>query len=261
MNRCDQFIKERKYLLNVSPSTISWYQHAFKWLPSESPSEPELKMMVMRMRERGLKPTGCNAVIRAVNCYLRWSGSTLKIAKLKEPEFVIQTFTEKQVRLLLGIKPKNDHERRLHLLVLLLFDTGCRISEALGIAWADVDWDNLLLTLHGKGRKDRIVPISMELRKALWKHKDAGLWTFGRCAALRSVKSLCRRLGFEPPSRTLHSFRHTFGTAWIRRGGSVAALQRILGHTTITMSMRYVHLQTDDLAKQHQQISMLNRKA
>jgi integrase/recombinase XerD len=48
-----QFIKERQYLMNVTPATKEWYTHAFKWLSSESPTDAELKDMVIRMREKG----------------------------------------------------------------------------------------------------------------------------------------------------------------------------------------------------------------
>jgi len=79
MGRFDDFVRERKYLHNVSPNTVRWYVHAFKWLPSESPTQDELKSMVVRMRQAGLKETGANAVIRAVNAYLHWnSGSERK---------------------------------------------------------------------------------------------------------------------------------------------------------------------------------------
>src|SRR5271154_829513 len=98
--RFEQFIRERTYLMNVSPATIRWYTHAFKWLPNESPTDPELKDVVIRMRERGLKTTGCNAAIRAINAYLKWSGSTFKIPKMKEPEFIPPTFAGEQVKLL-----------------------------------------------------------------------------------------------------------------------------------------------------------------
>lgn len=80
------------------------------------------------------------------------------------------TFSAEQVRLMLSFKPKTDFEKRLHLLIMILFDIGCRISEALELRVEDVDLDNLLLTLHGKGRKDRKVPISLILRKALFKY-------------------------------------------------------------------------------------------
>jgi integrase/recombinase XerD len=121
------------------------------------------------------------------------------------------------VKALVSFKPTTDFERRLHLLILILLDTGARISEVLGLQIEDIDLDNMLLTLHGKGRKDRKVPFSYQLRKALFKYIESrrGLlfltvnatpWT--RIGALRAVKLHCERLGFTPPARTLHAFRH-----------------------------------------------------
>src|SRR5271166_5795088 len=69
----EQFIRERQYLTNVSPATLEWYKHSLKWLRTESPAEDELKGAVLRMREKGLKATGCNSAIRAINAYLHWS--------------------------------------------------------------------------------------------------------------------------------------------------------------------------------------------
>ena len=71
--RFEQFIQERKYLTNVSTSTLEWYEHSFRWLVNPAPTEADLKDMVMRMRAKGNKPTGCNCVIRAVNAYLHWA--------------------------------------------------------------------------------------------------------------------------------------------------------------------------------------------
>jgi len=167
--RFEAFIRERRYLKNVSSSTLSWYTHAVKWLPSETPSEEELKNTVMRMREKGLQATGCNSAIHAINAYLKWSGSPLKIPQLRQPKNILPTFNAPQIALLVNWKPraKNSYERRLHLLTLLLLDTGCRITEALILHVRDVDLDNMLMTLDGKGQKQRIVPFSFALRKAL----------------------------------------------------------------------------------------------
>ena len=134
------FLREKQYLENVSTNTLRWYKHALKWLPSESPDERALKNMVIRMREKGLKATGCNAAIRAINCYLRWSGSPHTIHQLREPQLVLPTFSNEQVKLLVSYKPKTDFQRLLHLLILILLDTGCRISEALSIRSSDIDW-------------------------------------------------------------------------------------------------------------------------
>jgi len=135
--------------------------------------------------------------------------------------------------------------------VLFLFDTGCRISEALTLRVSEIDFDNLLVTLDGKGRKQRVVPFSFELRRALFRHvtelRKPDLLLFasrnetrlGRRVVLRDVKVLCNRLGFVPPARTLHACRHTFGANYIRRGGSVFHLQKVLGHSSLEMTRRY----------------------
>ena len=276
-----QFIRERQYLSNVSPATIDWYKTSLKWLPSESPSQEQLKDAVMRMREKGLKATGCNCVIRAINAYLHWSSAGterkcgpgcphVRVPKVKEPELVLPTFSASQVKRLLKWKPKVRAQRRLHLLTLLLLDTGCRISEALTLRVREVDMDNMLITLDGKGRKQRVVPFSFELRKGLFQYTrdyerkpDALLLAsrnetrLGRRVMLRDVKLLCKRLGFEPPARTLHAFRHTFALNYLRRGGSVFHLQKVLGHSTLEMTRRYANLLTEDLQAVHQRLSLL----
>jgi integrase/recombinase XerD len=259
------FLREKQYLQNVSSNTLRWYKHALKWLPSEQPDEAGLKEMVIRMRERGLKATGCNAAIRAINCYLKWSKSPHKIQQLREEKMIMPTFSDSQVKTLINFKPTTAFERRLHLLILILFDTGCRISEALGIRAADIDMDGLLITLHGKGRKDRKVPISFELRKALFRYdaKDklfvASTGTpWGRMGALRSVKLHCQKLGFEPPPRTLHSFRHTAALNFVRNGMGVLHLMKMLGHSSLVMSQRYVNLSVSDLQAGHESKSLLN---
>jgi len=266
-----QFVRERQFLSNVSPSTLEWYKHSFKWLHTEAPSQDELKDAVLRMREKGLKATGCNSAIRAINAYLKWSGSSLKISQLKEPQLVLPTFTAQQVRLLVTWKPKNKYQRRLHLLILFLLDTGCRISEALNLRVREIDFENLLVTLDGKGRKQRVVPFSFELRKAMFRYchecsrtPDSLLFAnrtqtkLGRRNVLRDVKVVCRRLGFNPPARTLHAFRHTFAVNYLRKGGSVFHLQKVLGHSTLEMTRRYANLMTEDLQKIHEQVSLLS---
>lgn len=284
MNHFAAFVRERQYLHNVSPSTVSWYTHALKWLPSESPSQDDLKDVVMRMRERGLKATGCNSAIRAINAYLHWSSAGterkcgpgclhLRVPQLKEPQLVLPTLTAAQIALLVTWRPRPKHfyPRRLHLLVLLLLDTGCRITEALTLHVRDIDFDNLLVTLDGKGRKQRVVPFSFELRKALHRfitdfhHKPDSLLfatrrgtRVRRMTALRGVKILCHQLGFDPPARTLHAFRHTFSVNYLRRGGSVFHLQKVLGHSTLEMTRRYANLVTADLQDVHERVSLLS---
>lgn len=276
-----QFIRERQYLLNVTPSTLDWYGNSLRWLPCESPTEEQLKDVVIKMREKGLKATGCNSVIRAVNSYLHWTHNPkikcspacthLKVPSLKEPEFILPTFTAAQVKLIVKWRPKGRYKVRLQLLALILLDTGARISEALGVRVTDIDLDNLLMTLDGKGRKQRVVPFSFELRKRLFRYitdnnrKRGALLLasrnetkLGRRVTLRDIKRMCSKyLGFAPPPRTQHAFRHTFAINYLRRGGSVFHLQKVLGHSDLEMTRRYANLLTEDLQNVHERVSLL----
>ncbi len=278
-----EFTRERQFLTNVSPSTLEWYKHSFKWLSTETPTQDDLKAAVLRMREKGLKATGCNSAIRAINTYVHWlnAGSEVKcgsackhpkISQLKEPQLVLPTFTEQQIRALIACKTKNPYQRRLHLLILFLLDTGCRISEALTLHVSEIDFENMLVTLDGKGRKQRVVPFSFQLRKALFRYckemsrtPDQLLFAnrehtkLGRRNMLRDVKLLCRKLNIVPPGRTLHAFRHTFAVNYLRRGGSVFHLQKVLGHSTLEMTRRYANLVTADLQAVHERVSLLGR--
>jgi len=175
---------------------------------------------------------------------------------MKIEERVLPTFDGAHVARLMHWRPRSIAQHRLQALVATLCDTGARIDEILGLRWEDVDFDNLRLTLHGKGRKDRKTPMSLELRKRmfLWQRKSerkVGLvfgtmdgTKQGRRNVLRDVKALCRGLGFEPPARTLHSFRYTFALNYLRNGGSVFHLQKCLRHSSLEMTRRYANLST-----------------
>ena len=217
--RFEQFIRERQYLTNVTPATIEWYRRCLKWLPSESPTQTDLRVVVLRMREKGLKETGVNTVLRCVNAYLHWSsGSERKCgAGCTHPRIATTERASSRaahvhrcaIKLLVAWKPKGQYQRRLHLLILLLLDTGCRISEALTLRVSDVNFENLLVTLDGKGRKQRVVPFSFELRKALFRY----------CKELRSqagLAALCQPDGdhVEPP-KCLAGREAALPQAWI----------------------------------------------
>jgi integrase/recombinase XerD len=276
MNDPDRFIRERTYLHNVSPRTVTWYRESFKWLAKvpQPITEGGLKDLVIRMRESGLKPISCNNRIRAINAYLRWSGTDLKLSRLKEEQEILPTLSGDQILAIIAWKPRSACERRLHTLVCTLLDCGLRISEALNLTVDRVDVDNLLLTVKGKGRKERRVPFSYELRRILWKYIQSlpiggtpseGRLVFstldggglGRRDVLRDFKRMCKKLGFSAPRRSLHALRHSFASNYIRRGGSQFHLMKILGHTSLEMTKKYVQLQTDDLQAVHDRLSPL----
>jgi integrase/recombinase XerD len=265
----EAFIRERKYLKNVTLKTQSWYAQAFRHLANPNPTQADLTEFVVRLRKAGLKPVSVNCFARAINAYLKWSGSSLKIPRLKEEQKVLPMFKETDIERIVRWTPKSRYEQRTQLLVLMLCDTGCRISELLTLRWSKVDMDNLLVTVLGKGQKERTIPFSYELRRFLFRYqKESKYGLVFACNtgtaltprnAHHTVERFCKRVGIEAPERLLHSLRHLYATTYLRRGGNLFCLQRALGHTSLTMVRRYAQTTVDDLQSVHQRVSLLSR--
>jgi len=263
------FIKDRKYLRNVSPRTIEFYEDCLRSVNKYGDfSESGIKKWVIGQREAGISARSVNTRITGVNAYLKWAGETHRAEFLKEENKPLAVYGTPAISKILAFKP-SARQRRTHTLLLLTFDCGLRVSEAVGLRVSDLDFDNLLISVKGKGNKHRLVPMSQEMRKILWRFcTDRTGFVFStrdgkalmRRNVLRDVKLLCKRIGVDVPRRSVHAARHTMATDYIRQGGSVVKLQRILGHSNITTTMRYVHLQGQDLIEEHQKLGILGRR-
>jgi integrase/recombinase XerD len=157
-------------------------------------------------------------------------------------------------------------------MALLILDTGMRLKEVLSLRVGDIDLDNLLITIRdGKGGKQRVVPISVELRRVMFKYTStlapSGLVFYSRDGARllqnnvrRDFKTVCTRLKISGVKGGFHVLRHTFAVNYVRNGGDVFRLQRVLGHADLSMTRRYVDLQTADLQAVHDGLSLLTRR-
>jgi integrase/recombinase XerD len=281
----DRFLKERTYLHNVTPATLLWYQVAFKNYhasfsgnPAPVPTKTALQDFVVAQRQRGIRPVTVNTYIGAMNAFCAWLhqeghvAERLKVTKLRVERRILAVLDDAQMRALIGYRPTSFGQRRVHLAALLTLDTGLRVSEMLHLRHSDVDFDNLILKVFGKGQKERLVPFSPELRKRLYrfeqlkeKKRVRNQFVFGGFGSTRwekrnsstSLYLMQRKLGL--PLFGWHRLRHTFATNYLRQGGDIVRLSMVLGHTQITTTQRYLHLLTEDLSASHQKVSILNR--
>jgi integrase/recombinase XerD len=272
----EQFIRERTYLKGVSQNTLHWYRDSFHAFQDATHSKEAIVQRISELMVRGVKAVSINTYLRCINAYLRWlhlehGHDLIKIPRLKEEQKVLVTFAPVQVKALLTFKPKGRNQARAHAASCLILDTGLRISEALGIQRDDIDLDNMFIRVTGKGNKQRLVPMSLELRKLLFRwtqRHPKGLVFATRIGTRltvrnfqRDFKALCARLAITDVRCSPHTLRHTFAVSYLRAGGNLFYLSKILGHTTVTTTQRYLQsLGIDDLKAVHDRLSLLTRQ-
>jgi integrase/recombinase XerD len=285
-NFTERFTKERQYLKGVTPSTLAWYRHSFRAfnavLEREYCSTSEFKAGIiqriqeLRLEGRGNKAVSINTYLRCLKAFLKWAyeegllRESVKLSWLKEEQKVLATLSEAHIRALVGCKPTTRAATRLHCLICLLLDTGMRISEALGLTKGDVDFENLVVKVIGKGMKHRLVPFSSELRRLLWRYvqRTDGLIYVTRNNTrlssrdvLRDMRKIGGQLGIAGVRLSPHTLRHTFAVSYLRAGGNLFYLSRILGHSSIETTQRYLQsLGVQDLQAVHDKLSLLSKR-
>lgn len=154
--------------------------------------------------------------------------------------------------------------KRDEAVLLLLYGAGLRIGEALGLTRrAFVSGNGKLLTVLGKGRKERSLPLLPQIGEALQAYLklcpydpglDGPLFLGARGGALNPrviqlrVESLRHQLGL-PEETTPHALRHSFATHLLAGGGDLRAIQELLGHASLSTTQRYTKVDAAALMK------------
>lgn len=184
------------------------------------------------------------AVFNELNRLGEWKGENpLKnMRPFRTEEMEMAWLTHDQISLLLGECKRHDHPD-LETVVRICLATGARWSEAEGLKKSQLSEYKITFT-KTKGKKNRTVPISQALYKALVEDKKSKLFT----DCYGAFRSAFERTGIElPPGQLTHVLRHTFASHFMMNGGNILVLQRVLGHTDIKMTMRYAHFAPDHL--------------
>jgi site-specific recombinase XerD len=194
------------------------------------------------------------------------------------PKGNILPFTDEQVLALNAATRQSRAPDRDAAIFVLLYDTGLRASELIDLTVGDVDRSTGELTVVGKGSKRRTVFMSTAARRALWRYLEAerrdampsdplfisvGGNTPGAHLTLAGVHDVVAHAGSRAKITdrrcSPHTCRHTFAVSFLRNGGSVLELQRLLGHESLEMVRRYVELVDEDLKIAHRRASPADR--
>lgn len=216
------------------------------------------------------------AAIRMLHRYLTIEGHrsddpTANLEGVKVPSGIPKPLTETQVTQLLdavvGHEPIDHRDRAL---LELLYATGARISEAVGLSIGDIDLDGRLVRLYGKGAKERIVPFGSSAAGALddwfsargrarlvpvrWQRRGDAEAVFlntrgsrlTRQAAWLVVKKYGRRAGLAD-ELSPHVLRHSCATHLLDHGADLRVVQEMLGHVSISTTQVYTRVSQERL--------------
>lgn len=178
-----------------------------------------------------------------------------RLQRVKVPQARFDFFTREESEALLQAA-RNEEER---LMMLFALHTGARVSEQLALKWADVDFRNRFIVIRQavirgevgptKNGRERKVPLTASLEAALKRHKHLRSelvfcnhkgepledWSL-----LDRLRITCRRAGLR--GIRWHELRHSFASQLVIAGVPIRQVQEWLGHSTITMTLRYSHL-------------------
>lgn len=275
--RLDRFLDHLRFEKNASPHTVAAYRR-------------DLLQFLAFLKARGSNVTGAdNADVRAFLASLHSSGvrkSTLarKLAAVRafyqfgircgwrkdNPGRVVATprqdkpvptfLTEEEMANFLDLPPaKKALDLRDRAALELLYATGVRVSELVGLNLDDIALSQKLIRVRGKGKKERLVPFGRTAEDFLRRYLGARgsihggrissdavfLNVRGERLSARSIQRLvasCLRRAAVRRRISPHSLRHSFASHLLSRGADLRVIQELLGHASLATTQKYTHL-------------------
>jgi site-specific recombinase XerD len=228
-----------------------------------------------------ISPSTINQHARCLRAFANWlyqeeytGDHLLRRLKLpKVPKVEMNPLSSAEVRqVLASLDSKSVNGRRSAAIVALLYDTGMRAGELVGMQLADVHFDTGEISVIGKGEKQRIVVAGRMALRTLRRYLEIRHGGIGRNEdrvftnstgmpmTTGDIGHIFRRLRRRCGVERLHAhlLRHSFAVQFLRNGGDVLTLQRLLGHSSIATTNMYVTLTSVDLVNVHRRNSPLD---
>lgn len=217
---------------------------------------------------------------------IRKDDPTSTIESPKQARTLPKTLSETEVSILIKTASQNGggDSARLVCLLEMLYATGLRVSELVGLPQSAINDDKQFLMISGKGGRERMVPLSEPAQKALAKYTDirqqfistedkgdqsqwlfpsrtseSGHLTRQRFAQL--LKDLADNAGIEASRVSPHILRHAFATHLLSNGADLRSVQKMLGHADIATTQIYTHIVGDKAKKTVEEKHPLAKKA
>jgi site-specific recombinase XerD len=238
----------------------------------------EMELYIKKFTENWdhLSPKSKKRKMSAVSTFLDWLKTHEKLnhsiqvfSQIKTPRIIPHFISVDECLSLIEFlkqqkpsKASSDQE----LLFYLLYGCGLRVSEACNIQWINIDFNRRTITILGKGRKERLAMTPLiVLEKLKCRDRNNELWIWGeKSLATRKAYEMIRQLGRSAgllQSLHPHALRHSYATHLLTSGSDLRVLQQLLGHTNLSATELYTHLDIDHLARSMEMHHPLSKKS
>ncbi|MBV7328388.1 tyrosine-type recombinase/integrase [Chloroflexi bacterium TSY] len=283
-HQIDEFFIDRKSR-NLTHSTLRWYEESLStWRDflitsnvdsTEGVTPNHLRRFILQLHRRR-NEGGVVHVFGAIRAFLKWyenefasedwKNPLYKVKAPKRTEIIQEPIDLPDFQALLGTCDvgtfTGDRDRAM---LLFLLDTGVRKKEFVDLLIRDVNLrTGDVLIRQGKGGKSRVVFAGARTRRALRNYlahrdnpsKEESLWITrqGEGITYHGFRQAIRRRAIKANIKEpgIHEFRRAFAVNYLRNGGDIHTLQRMLGHADLRVIHRYLALVQDDLRTSHQ---------
>ncbi len=274
----NQYLDYLKYERNLSLNTITSYHNDLKLLASYY----DLKKVTPEEATKyftnlNLSPKSKAHTLTVLNSfYIFLVGENIlksnpfsQIRQPKLPKHLPEYLTIEEIDTLLDVNLNDAYSYRNKAMLETLYATGIRVSELVNLEMVNIDFDNEILRIMGKGRKERIVPLTDIAVKYLHLYidnyrqellgKTTSNYVFisrnqkniSRQAFFKIIKSLCVEKGIHKEVSP-HTIRHSFATHLLANGADLRVIQELLGHEDITTTQIYTHLSNAEIKKDYE---------
>ncbi|MDE2607098.1 MAG: site-specific tyrosine recombinase XerD [Burkholderiales bacterium] len=283
----DTFIDALWLEEGLSRNTLAAYRRDLalyeRWLAGRGlrlPATTEADLQAyFAARHAATKATSANRRLTVFKRYFRWAlrerlieaDPTLRLQSAKQPLRVPRTLTEAQVEALLEA-PDVDTPLGLRdrTMLELMYASGLRVSELVGLKTFDLGMNEGVLRVLGKGSKERLVPFGQVARDWILRYlgeargailagrQSEDLFVTARGQGMTRamfwviVKKCARAAGIAAPLSP-HTLRHAFATHLLNHGADLRAVQMLLGHADISTTTIYTHIARERLKALHAQ--------
>jgi site-specific recombinase XerD len=270
-----------------TPKTMTHYKYTVgnfvSWLQKQGIKSPEeitahhIRAYLVGLQRQGLKDTTQHAHARGIKTWLNWlvDEEVLEVSPMRKVSMprlekrIPPPFSPEDVKVLLAAcNTKAPRGLRDRAMTLALLDSGLRASEFVSLTVSHVDMRSGLVTITGKGHKQRTVRFGATTRKSILRYlatrlevlPDSPLWIAYRTdgtergpLTLRGLQMAMRYLGEKAGVMPCHphKFRRTFALWCLRDGMDLHSLRLLMGHSSLAVLQRYLALAGEDIERAH----------